>query len=82
MCTGFVIYVVHASSGLFWAIYSEHGSKVGKEFNAFLISLKHLITPRRQGYLQVVVMVRVLTETFISTAMQEKNPMYNYWGFQ
>ena len=48
----------------------------------WLISLKHLITLQRQGYLQVVVIVRVLTETFISTAMQEKNPMCNYWGFQ
>ena len=82
MCTGFGIYVVHTSSGFFWAIYSEHGSKVGKEFSALLISLKHLITLQRQGYLQLVVIVRVLTKTFTSTAMQGKNPMCNYWGFQ
>lgn len=82
MCTGFGIYVVHTSSGFFWVICSEHGSKVGKEFSALLISLKHLITLQRQGYLQLVVIVRVLTETFTSTAMQGKNPMCNYWGFQ
>ena len=64
MCTEFGIYVVRTSSSFLGAIYSEHGSKVGKEFNALLISLKHLIT------LQTAM------------AMQGKNPMCNYCGFQ
>ena len=63
---------IHPPACLGQLIYSEHGSKVGKEFNTVLISLKHLITLQRRGYLQLLIMVRVLTETFISTASKEK----------